>query len=246
MSIAPGPLAAALVLALVYVVGHRGAHTTTQHVRRSWTSAAAGASVAYVFVDILPELGTHHRAFVASSGGELLFAEQRIYIVALIGFVAFYGLEHMVLNRRTGARDERDLVFVLHVAGFAAYSALVGYLLAPRAEAGWLALVLYTAAMGFHFLVVDHSMGAQHGAAFGPGARGLLSASVLAGWLAGASLHVSEAALARIFAFLAGGVVITSVRAELPSEANGRFWPFSAGAAVYALLLLTAVTAGGR
>ena len=32
--------------------------------RRRWISLAAGVSVAYVFVDVLPELGARHLAFV--------------------------------------------------------------------------------------------------------------------------------------------------------------------------------------
>jgi hypothetical protein len=42
---------------------------------------------------------------------------------------------------------------------------------------------------------------------------------------------------ARLFAFLAGGVVITTVTVELPGERRGRFWPFCLGAAGYAVLL---------
>jgi hypothetical protein len=42
---------------------------------------------------------------------------------------------------------------------------------------------------------------------------------------------------ARLFAVLAGGVVITSLSAELPGDREGRFWPFCLGAAVYAVLL---------
>jgi hypothetical protein len=45
---------------------------------------------------------------------------------------------------------------------------------------------------------------------------------------------------ARLFAVLAGGVVITSLKAELPGEREGRFWPFCLGAAAYAVLLFLA------
>jgi hypothetical protein len=58
--------------------------------------------------------------------------------------------------------------------------------------------------------------------------------------LVGTLAPVSEVTLARLFAILAGGVVITSLRAELPNERNGRFWPFVVGALVFAgVLLLT-------
>ena len=245
---APGPLVAALGLALVYALGdrfHTGGHATGGRWRRRWVSAASGAAVAYVFVDILPELGARHRAFVEAAGEDVLFAEQRIYVVALLGFVVFYGLDHMVLTSRARGRADAgtgvgDRVYRLHAGGFAAYSWLIGYLLVPRAAVGRLALLLYCVAMAFHFLVVDRSLREEHGPAYERGGRWLLAGCVLAGWLVGATTRMSEPVLARLFAFLAGGVVITSAQAELPREREGRFWPFCLGAAGYALLLLLA------
>jgi hypothetical protein len=131
------------------------------------------------------------------------------------------------------------------VGGFAVYSALIGYLLVERGASGRLALVLYSLAMGFHFLVVDHSLWHEHAAAYDRRGRWLLAASVLTGWLVGAAARVPEALLARAFAFVAGGVVITSATAELPGERQGRFAPFGLGAAVSAVLLLLG-TGGDR
>lgn len=238
MALAPAPLVAAVVLAAVYLVGSRlrdASHITAGTWRGWWVSAASGASVAYVFVDILPELGLHQQAFIEAVGENLLFAEQRIYVVALVGFVVFYGLEHMILNSRA-----RHRLYWLHLGGFAAYSWLIGSLLVPRAAVGQLALIFYCTAMVFHFLVLEHSLVAQHGRADHFGGRLVLAACVMAGWLSGATAHVSEPTLARLFAFVAGGVVITSVRAELPDKLEGRFWPFCLGAAAFALLLLNA------
>jgi hypothetical protein len=67
---------------------------------------AAGVSVAYVFVDVLPELAARHLAFVRSAGEGLLFAEQRIYLAALLAFVVLYGLDHLVLTARERGRGE--------------------------------------------------------------------------------------------------------------------------------------------
>ena len=83
-------------------------------------SAAAGVSVAYVFVDILPELAAKNQALREAAGGAV-FAEQRIYLLAP--------------------------VYWLHLGGFAAYSALIGYLLLERVERGPLALAFYTLAV---------------------------------------------------------------------------------------------------
>jgi hypothetical protein len=51
-------------------------------------------------VDVLPELGVRHQEFVKEAGEGILFAEQRVYLLALLAFVLLYGLEHMVLASR--------------------------------------------------------------------------------------------------------------------------------------------------
>jgi hypothetical protein len=53
-------------------------------------------------------------------------------------------------------------------------------------------------------------------------------------------MPLSEVVVARLFAVLAGGVVITSLRAELPDDRDGRFWPFCVGAVIFAVFLILA------
>jgi hypothetical protein len=232
------------VLAGIYALGI-GTRERGFWERRAWISAAAGVSVAYVFVDVLPELAAQNQSLREAIGGELQFAEQRIYVLALAAFVFMYGLEHMVLTRRESRsesikRGERDPIYWLHVAGFAGYSALIGYLLVERAERGEGALAIYVFAMAIHFLVVNHSLTEEHGELYRQHGRWLLAASVLAGWGVASLAPLSEIAVARLFALLAGGVVITSLKAELPDDRRERFWPFCIGALVFTVLLLFA------
>jgi hypothetical protein len=241
-------LTAAFALAMAYVAGFwidRHASAQGLWARRRWVSAAAGVSVAYVFVDLLPELADQNAAIVRAAGKEsMLFAEQRVYMLALLSFVVLYGLQYLVLATRESRGEERakgrlDGLYIVHLGGFALYSALIGYLLVERAE-NPVALGLYTVAMALHFLIVDHSLTEEHGKPYQGAGRWVLAASVVAGWLVGELTPLSEANFARLFAVLAGGVVITSLRSELPDQNRGRFWPFCVGAILFALLLLFA------
>jgi hypothetical protein len=51
---------------------------------------------------------------------------------------------------------------------------------------------------------------------------------------------LSGVAVARMFAVLAGGVVITSLRTELPDDRVGRFWPFCLSAVLFGIVLMLA------
>jgi hypothetical protein len=233
----------ALMFCAVYIVAGRLHVLQTQFPRR-WLSLAAGVSVTYVFVDILPELGARHREFVKAAGqGPLFFAEQRLYLAALLGFLFFYGLEHLVFGPRgrgapsEGAETTRA-AFHLHIGGYALYSWLIGYLLMSRAIRGWVSLGLYAAAMTLHLAVVGNALVREHGRAFHRRGRWLLGAGVLAGWLTSAIAPVAEVVVSRLFAFVAGGVVMTSMNEELPHEREGRFWWFVLGSTGYAIVLL--------
>lgn len=74
---AASPFVAALVLAAVYILGRRLGAVEVRH-RRRWLSVGSGASAAYIFVDLLPELGARQRALLEAAGGNLVFAEQRV------------------------------------------------------------------------------------------------------------------------------------------------------------------------
>jgi len=241
-------LAVVLVFAAAYVGGGRLMARERMEklwARRRMISAAAGISVAYVFVDVLPELELQHRIVVEKAGVPLPFAEQRLYVLAMLSFVVFYGLEHMVLVSRGRSpgpptAGSADALFRLQVASYAAYSALIGYLVVERAGRGAVPLILYMIAMAVHFLIVDHSLAEEHGRAYGRSARWILAASIAAGWLTALATPLSETMVARLFAVLAGGVVITSLRSELPDDRKGRFWPFCLSAVIFATVLLFA------
>jgi hypothetical protein len=239
------PILATAILALGYVFGRRLRFRETIHPRR-WLSFGAGVAVAYVFVELLPKLAGYQERFLAATAQlALLFAERRVFLAALVGFVLYYGLANFVARSRAsrtahGGKGQSRFVYRLHIGGFAAYSALIGYVLVREPRSQPLALTFYTCAMLLHFLGIDHVLDHDYGSAYQARGKWALAAATGAGCLLGFLAKIPDRYLAMMMGFIAGGVVVNSMVMELPKEKEGRFWAFCAGAFVYSLLLLLA------
>ncbi|SFM15443.1 hypothetical protein [Methylobacterium pseudosasicola] len=252
-----------LVLAALAAVVLAAVHVVTPSLRfldgspRSvWLSAAGGVAVAYVFVHFLPDLASGEASVGRMAGGTLGgFSERHVYLIALGGLMAFYGLDRLAKvdrSRRAGipVTDARGSaptadvgtgagVFWIHMASFRLYNGLVGYLLLHRETTGIAPLGFFTVAMALHFVVTDYGLNDDHKAAYRRTGRWVLVAAVVAGFLVGAVTVVSDAAIAALTAFLGGGVILNVLKDEVPSERQSRFWAFALGAAGYSALLLT-------
>ena len=242
------PLWAAVLAAAVLVLAH--VVTPTLHFlggipRSVWLSVAGGVSVAYVFLHLLPELSAGQEAHARAAAGPVPFAERSVYLIALAGLVAFFGLEiaaHRSRARRAGGADETASarVFWLHMASFGVYNALIGYLLLHLERRTLPELALYTVALALHFVVTDFGLEEDHRATFRRVGRWLLAGALLAGFAAGLAVEISEAAVAALVAFVAGAVIMNVIKEEMPQERRSRFWAFLLGTAGYSALLLAA------
>lgn len=229
-------LAAAVLLACVCIFG--GRLRARSHHRR-WISIAAGVSVATIFVDLLPEISEKQAKFSANaSAGAALFQEQAVYLFAMLGFVLFYGLEYMVVSSPSAEREHGGITFSLRIAAFAAYSGFIAYLLVDNPWNGVQSLLLYSLAMAFHFLLVDHSLAQEDHELYESRGRWILALAVMGGWSVGIITSIPELWLARITGFISGGVIMNSLVVELPEGRGGRFWYFVLSAATYALVLI--------
>jgi len=234
-------LAGPLVLAAIFL-GGGVVHAASPRVA---LSLGAGVSTAYVFVYMLPELSEAGAAFVAATADRALpLARLRVYGAALVGFLVFYGLQNMVASsgerERQGEADRETLhlVEVVHIGGFAAYAWLVSYLMIRGVTNEAVPIVLYTVAMGLHFLGIDRSLRRDHGVSYDHYGRFLMAGAVLLGWLVAELTAVSKPVVTTGLGLVSGAVVMNSMVMELPDGQEGRFWPFALGAIGYAALLV--------
>lgn len=214
--------------------------------RSRFLSLGGGVSVAYVFIHILPELNEHQEIF-EDAGFLFAYLEHHAYVLALLGLVIFYALERIAKKSQkknqqdTGNNQPKKGAFWLHISFFSFYNGLIGYLLIHRDSEGLLNLILYVIAMALHFIVVDYGLRTHHKDTYNRIGRWILALSVLIGWGIGVITEIPQAALALLFAFLSGGIVLNVLKEELPEDRESSSWAFSIGAIGYVALLLSVV-----
>lgn len=237
-------LLAVIVLAAVHLVVPRMG-VLTDPPRSRWLSFAGGVSVAYVFVWLLPELSLRQAVIGTATPPALSFLENHIYIIALLGLLGFYGLEHMVRTAPGAPRGDTpeaaalSRIFWAHILAFGVYNVLIAYLILHREPPGLASLLLFAIAIGLHLIVIDLDLLEHHRQEYLKPGRFILAGALLLGWLLGSVTEVSEVIIAILLSFLAGSIILIALKEELPEERQSRIGPFFVGAVGYTLLLLT-------
>ena len=231
--VALAPLVAALAMALVHVFSPRLV-LLNEIPRSRWLSAAGGISTAYVFVHLLPELARHQAESFSGAGAE-------IFLIAMLGLMAFYGLERWAKSLAGSDDRHRELSgasFWLHLGAFALYNLLIGYLLPERIrDDGAGGFAIYAFAMIVHFIVNDRGLFAHHGQRYLKEGRWVLAVAPFAGIAMAEITELPTFTIGGLLAFLGGGVILNVLKEELPEQRQSRFWAFAIGALAYAAVL---------
>ena len=257
----------ALVLAALSVLVLAALHLLAPHIRRlplvpeyATASFAGGLAVSYVFLHLLPELsrGNQEVREVFGEEGEpspLLGLE--VFLVALVGFLVFYGLERLAERSQHGERLPESRpeggrsqvvpvsgsgsarMFWLHLGAFMVYNAIIAYTLPLTYRTSIAFAVLFTIAMALHFVLTDRGLEEHYGKRFDRlRPRALLAGALLVGWvLAALFAPTGSLVVTLLTAFLAGSILLNVFKEEIPSTRRSHFGWFTVGLASYALLL---------
>jgi hypothetical protein len=207
-------------------------------------SFAGGLAVAYVFLHLMPEIAEGNEAVGEALSDRLKttpLLDLGIFLVALAGFTAFYGLERLATAhgaRESRGADESAGVYWLHLGSFMVYNALITYTMILRVRTGLLFALLFTLAMGLHFVLTDRTLTEHYPHRFRANGRVLLAASLLAGWvLAALFAPTSTLVVALLTALLGGSVLLNVFKEEVPSNRASSFAWFGIGLVLYSVLL---------
>lgn len=232
-------LAATLALAALHLAAPR-LRAARRVAPTAVSSFAGGTAVAYVFLHLLPELGRGNDkvgealkdVMQPTPGTELV-----IFAVALFGFALFFGAER--LGALYGEHSQSSsAAFAAHIAAFTIYNGIITYTLPLRFKTGTAFAVLFTVAIGLHFVVTDRGLSRHWPERFAHWGRPVLVGALGAGWVLAALFAPTNTLVVSVLvAFVAGGILLNVFKEELPSTDESDFSWFSAGLVLYAALL---------
>ncbi len=207
---------------------------------RVFVSFAGGVAVAYVFLHMLPDLVEYNKPigiFLIDNQWLTPFTELLIYIVALFGFLIYYGFD--LLAERSRAGDDDENVYVLHLSMFCLYNFLITYTMSLRALASITATILFTFAMALHFVLTDRKFSRFYQTRFNRLGRFILILALFVGWICSVIFDpVNVLIVALMVAFLAGSVLLNVFREELPTTGLASYYWFSLGVLLIMGILL--------
>jgi len=226
-------LACGVVLAVIHLASER---LHPRHGRMRWRiiSFAAGISIAYLFLHLLPETyeaADHIRGWV--------------FVFLLAGFAVFHLIEKYIYQHAERERLVRDLKEI-HSVSFFVYHFVVGVALAGKFEEGMLEGLLFLVPVAFHAGLSTASLSGIHGdIRERTSVRVLLSLSTLLGVVFAAFVRIPPALELSLVSFVAGVLLYIIVREFLPQKEKGEPAYFVFGLLVFAVVNLAIPVANG-
>ena len=207
--------------------------------QKYWLSFADGISISYVFLGLLPKIVEGTASFGDTLGGAADILKENPFLPLLIGLVAFYGMERLVekpanVTDPNIANDTSGPRVWIHLASYALYKAIIGYLIAQMSNP--LTISIFVLSMAVHFLVVDYRMMEIHKTAYQRFGRWMLTLAILAGWIVGVTTVISPVVVTLLLGFLAGGIVLVVLEEEFSRDHPSSFLAFIAAVIVYAMV----------
>ncbi len=206
-----------------------------------FSSFAGGAAVSYVFLHMLPGLIEAKEPLGrALSQFDILspFFDLMVFIVALFGFILYYGLECFTQYRAQQGQGEGD-AYCLHLFMFGLFNFLVTYTMPLRVQTSIFFAVIFTFAIGLRFMLSDRRFNQSYPKMFAKSGRIFLVFTLFLGWFVTAVTNpINVALVGFMVAFLSGSVLYGAFREELPVVRAAKFLSFSSGTVLVGGLLV--------
>jgi len=200
-------------------------------------SFSGGVGTSYILLYVLPEVA--HASTIVQE--EIGFAsELSVYFITLFSFSLFYIIDRLVVMEQrnyeiNGAGPNKNHLFWAHLLFFIIYNMIIGYSLTKSFDS-IPNLILVFFAFATHFITNDWSLRHHHEDVYDKYGRVLLSLGIFSGYLIGDFTSLPSYILEMSEAFILGGLLLTVIKRELPSEKNESIFGFFIGTIISSIL----------
>ena len=216
--------------------------------KQGWVSFSAGASAAYVFAHVFPEIGVFQQQILENTGGHgqsVTFFNQPLYLAALGGLCLLFLLDS-IDNKYSGdgspnlIRKHNHFMkfFWTRAVLYGLYNLMIGYIVIQRHGEGLVNIMLIVVALMLHFTVINIRFIERYKEFYQKYVRWLAMTGLFLGWILGVAVELPAAIVATSFAIIGGMITYVAFKSELAETENKAPYYFLAGVAVYSLIIL--------
>lgn len=200
--------------------------------RMKWFSFSGGLAVSYIFVYLLPTL--HKQQTNIQEPYRRFTMESEIYFVGLVGVVLFVGIQTIIQQKYIS----RTTSFWSVISFYALYNALVSYSVLSF-EVSAIQALFYCVAIGLHFVAVAHDMWRKFPIEYNKYGRYILAMGIIVGWIVALTTEFTPLFKSIIFSLVAGAMIFTVFKHELPDEKETHFFTFFAAVFIYSTITMS-------
>lgn len=212
-------LLVAIIIGATHVVSPR-VFGLRRHPERQ-VAFGKGLSVAYVFLHLIPSLDAGHEV-----------VGRRIYFVALLGFVIFYGLDTFFQPpKHTHPTKYHAYLWIFFV-----YDGLLVFTLGLELPSTPILTLAFALSLALDVLNTDLELQEGYGARFVKSGRWILLVGVAGGYALSLVRHPHPLVVDILTAALAGVMMFHTSNGVFPVSKNNKFAAFLAGVLVFWLL----------
>lgn len=224
-----GTLIAVIIFASIFILGDK-IHIPgkkEKHYNR-FLSFAAGISIGYIFLHLLPQLNKASELFFNTSE-HLPFPDLRVYFFSMLGLVFFYTLSFAIKKSK-----KTEMGYRISILSFSAYLFVISYMLLHFLEV--LSLWPYAIVMFLHLFIIEYHLRKNYETSFLTSGKFVIAIFGLVGYVFGLIYEIPLGVLISMAGFISGGIIFNSIFNELPRE--GKTLYFLLGILIYIILIL--------
>jgi hypothetical protein len=207
-------------------------------------SFAAGVTAAYVFLHMLPELVESRdnlRNILNGHGWDQQMIDLFVYFLALMGFEVYYLLSYMGDRAKWREDGSVNTLFKYAIGFYFIYNFLITYTLLLRIETGVVYAILFSLAIGLHFILTDRQMRRTYPHLFTLQFRIILLIALVVGFLASLFFPMSAFITSLFIAFLSGAILCVSFTEQSAITKQTSLPSFVVGSLVMSVILALAL-----